>query len=183
MRCAPGGGCTVEGMETMRDAVDHGPEAQGDDARYAAELLERLSHSKFRASFSLGVADRAYAWSKGMPVVARHARELLRARVGAARPLKDGKQTPYRGHPVFVAQHATATCCRSCIARWHGIPAGVPLSDRQIERLATLVTAWIQRDLDAHPRPATGTAPLPSRSRTRGSGRGRAGASVQLTLF
>jgi hypothetical protein len=170
-------------METMRDAVDHGPEAQGDDARYAAELLERLSHSKFRASFSLGVADRAYAWSKGMPVVARHARELLRARVGAARPLKDGKQTPYRGHPVFVAQHATATCCRSCIARWHGIPAGVPLSDRQIERLATLVTAWIQRDLDAHPRPATGTAPLPSRSRTRGSGRGRAGASVQPTLF
>ncbi len=179
MRCEEGGGCTVDDMETMRDALDHGPEAGDDDARYAAELLDRLSHSKFRASFSLGAADRAYAWSKGIPVVAGHARELLRARVGAARPFKDGKQTPYRGHPVFVAQHATATCCRSCIARWHGIPVGVTLSDRQIERLATLVTAWIQRDLDAHPRPT----PASVQPRKRGRGRGRAGTPKQPTLF
>ncbi len=30
----------------------------------------------------------------------------------AAEPRNDGKQTPFRGHPVFTAQHATATCCR-----------------------------------------------------------------------
>ncbi len=24
-----------------------------------------------------------------------------------------------KGHPVFVAQHATATCCRECIRKWH----------------------------------------------------------------
>ncbi|MEU6081408.1 DUF4186 family protein [Streptomyces sp. NPDC047108] len=41
-----------------------------------------------------------------------------------AEPYKDGRQTPYRGHPVFVAQHATATCCRGCPQRCHHIPQG-----------------------------------------------------------
>jgi hypothetical protein len=33
-----------------------------------------------------------------------------------------------RGHPVFIAQHATATCCRGCLAKWHDIPAGRALT-------------------------------------------------------
>lgn len=41
-----------------------------------------------------------------------------------ARLSRIGRQTPYRGHPVFVAQHAAATCCRTCLERWHAIPAG-----------------------------------------------------------
>ena len=84
-------------------------------------------------------------------MIDRHARELLRKRVGAAEPRNDGRQTPWRGHPVFTAQHATATCCRGCIAKWHGIPKGVALTDGQIGRLADLVMAWIDRDLAAHP--------------------------------
>ncbi|WP_251023391.1 DUF4186 family protein [Streptomyces sp. ISL-10] len=31
--------------------------------------------------------------------------------------------------PVFVAQHATATCCRTCLERWHVVPAGRALDD------------------------------------------------------
>ncbi|MCP9485713.1 MAG: DUF4186 domain-containing protein [Gaiellaceae bacterium MAG52_C11] len=40
---------------------------------------------------------------------------MIAQRVAPAAPRKDGKQTPYRGHPVFVAQHATATCCRTVL--------------------------------------------------------------------
>ena len=63
----------------------------------------------------------------------------------------DGRQTPWRGHPVFTAQHATATCCRGCIAKWHHLPQGRELTDAEIDRLADLVMAWIERDLIRHP--------------------------------
>ena len=51
--------------------------------------------------------------------------------------VNDGKQTPMRGHPVFIAQHATATCCRECIRKWHKMQPGKGLSQVQ------------QADLDA----------------------------------
>ncbi|WP_407923123.1 DUF4186 domain-containing protein [Bifidobacterium xylocopae] len=113
--------------------------------------MDRLGTSKFRASFALSPGDRAYARAKGKATIDRHARDLLRRRVGAAYPAKDGKQTPYRGHPVFTAQHATATCCRGCIERWHHIPKGRPLTDGEVNHLSALVMAWIERDLVAHP--------------------------------
>ena len=76
---------------------------------------------------------------------------MLRARVGDAEPKNDGRQTPWRGHPVFTAQHATATCCRGCIAKWHHLEQGRALSDEDIDHLADLVMAWIERDLTNHP--------------------------------
>lgn len=113
------------------------------DQAYAAALLGRLSKSKFRSSFRLRPADRDYFVKKGRTIICRHAHELLAARVGVADPPKDGKQTPYRGHPVFTAQHATATCCRGCIAKWHGIPKGRPLMPAELDRLVTLIMAWL----------------------------------------
>ena len=118
---------------------------------WISATLQRLSHSAFRAKFVLTVRDRAYARAKGRDVIAAHARDLLRTRVGDAEPRSDGRQTPWRGHPVFTAQHATATCCRGCIAKWHGIPKGRALTDGETARLADLVMAWIDRDLAAHP--------------------------------
>ncbi|MGV9305492.1 DUF4186 family protein [Nonomuraea sp. NPDC003727] len=61
--------------------------------------------------------------------------DLIARRLVPAEPYKDGEQTPCRGHPVFVAQHATATCCRTCLHRWHDIPRGRELtSERAGER-------------------------------------------------
>nr|WP_240544377.1 DUF4186 domain-containing protein [Bifidobacterium sp. SO4] len=113
--------------------------------------MERLAHSQFRAKFQLADKDRAYARAKGKAIIDRHAREMLRDRVGAAEPKNDGRQTPWRGHPVFTAQHATATCCRGCIEKWHHIPKGRELTDDEVNRLADLVMAWIERDLVNHP--------------------------------
>ncbi len=122
-----------------------------DERIWIEKTMERLSYSTFRSKFVLSDKDRAYARSKGKTTIDRHACELLRSRVGAANPVKDGKQTPWRGHPVFTAQHATATCCRGCIEKWHHIPRGRELTDEEIRRLADLIMVWIERDLIRHP--------------------------------
>ena len=122
-----------------------------DERRWIDGTLERLAHSAFRAKFALTDKDRAYARAKGKATIDRHAREMLRARVGDAVPKNDGRQTPWRGHPVFTAQHATATCCRGCIEKWHHIPKGRELTDIEVNHLADLVMAWIERDLTNHP--------------------------------
>lgn len=122
-----------------------------DERIWIEKTMERLSYSTFRSKFVLSDKDRAYARSKGKTTIDRHACELLRSRVGAANPVKDGKQTPWRGHPVFTAQHATATCCRGCIEKWHHIPRGRELTDEEIQRLADLIMVWIERDLIRHP--------------------------------
>jgi len=49
-----------------------------------------------------------------------------------------------KGHPVFFAQHATATCCRGCIQRWHGIKKGSALNGKEIELVVGLVMGWIE---------------------------------------
>lgn len=122
-----------------------------DESTWVEHTLVRLGESQFRAKFVLSEADRSYARDKGRHVIDRHAHEMLRARVGEAQPSNDGRQTPWRGHPVFTAQHATATCCRGCIEKWHGIAKGRPLTDAGVNRLADLVMAWIDRDLTNHP--------------------------------
>lgn len=133
-----------------------GSASVGADEAWIQDTLARLEHSRFRAGFSLSARDRAYARTKGRDTIDRHAHEMLAKRVGPAHPLKDGKQTPYRGHPVFTAQHATATCCRGCIERWHRIPRGRALTDAEVDALASLVMAWIERDLVNHPVSASG---------------------------
>ena len=76
----------------------------------------------------------------------RHAREFVTRRLAPARPLKDGRQTPWKGHPVFVAQHATATCCRGCLAKWHRIPRGVALSAAQQDYVVGIIMTLLKND-------------------------------------
>src|SRR3954463_13105701 len=86
--------------------------------------LERIGRQPFRQKFHLRGPDRAYAETRSGAELRRHAAEMIAKRLAPAAPRNDGKQTPYRGHPVFVAQHATATCCRTCLLRWHDIEKG-----------------------------------------------------------
>ena len=105
--------------------------------------LRALARHPFRARFHLRGRDAATVELRGMDVVREHAAELLAKRLAPAAPHKDGKQTPYRGHPVFVAQHATATCCRACLEKWHAIPAGRPLSDEEQRHLVAAIGRWL----------------------------------------
>ena len=70
------------------------------------EALEKLKTSKFRAGFALKEKDKAYVREKGMDTIRRHAQDFIRQRLALAVIPNDGKQTPMRGHPVFIAQHA-----------------------------------------------------------------------------
>lgn len=94
-------------------------------------LFKRLAASTFRSRFHLSEKDRFYIEQKGMNVVSRHAADLVAKRLAPAVIPNDGKQTPMRGHPVFLAQHATGCCCRGCLAKWHGIPAGRALTEAE----------------------------------------------------
>ena len=72
-----------------------------------------------------------YLKEKGVDTIARHAADFIRKRLAPAVIPNDGKQTPMRGHPVFIAQHATGCCCRGCFEKWHRIPAGRELTDEE----------------------------------------------------
>jgi hypothetical protein len=117
--------------------------------RELPELFTALKDSAFRKRFRLGPAEHRYLSEKGLGVVTAHARNFIQDRLTPAYPKNDGRQTPMRGHPVFIAQHATATCCRSCLAKWHGIAKGVCLSDEEVEYIIRVLTAWIDRQLDS----------------------------------
>ena len=111
--------------------------------------LKALARQPFRAKFHLRGRDAATVELRGMDAVRRHAGELLAKRLAPAQPHKDGKQTPYRGHPVFVAQHATATCCRGCLERWHGIPKGRELTEAEQRYAVDVICRWIEADMAA----------------------------------
>lgn len=126
-----------------------------DTTRYE-ERLAALARSNFRSRFHLTLRDRQYICDKGWDVMRRHAADFVAQRLAPAVIPNDGKQTPMRGHPVFIAQHATACCCRGCLAKWHGIPAGRSLTDAEQRYIVGLLLFWMQREM---------TSPLPVRRR------------------
>ncbi|MBS4846810.1 MAG: DUF4186 domain-containing protein [Burkholderiales bacterium] len=115
-------------------------------------LFQKLARSKFRSKFRLNYDDRLFAEMKGPEVLRQHAHDLIIKRLAPEEPLKDGKQTPVKGHPVFVAQHATGCCCRGCLLKWHDIPKHRELSDEEVEYIVKVLLEWIARDLQKEPR-------------------------------
>ncbi|SLM62165.1 MULTISPECIES: DUF4186 domain-containing protein [Dickeya] len=110
-------------------------------------LFSRLSRSRFRQRFHLKHQEREYCINKGKAVIAAHAASFITQRLMPATPANDGKQTPMRGHPVFIAQHATATCCRRCLEKWHGIPQHAALTLKQQDYIVNAILYWLEREL------------------------------------
>lgn len=107
------------------------------------DLFAAFSKSQFRSRFRLGPKELAYLNEKTLPVILEHGRKFIDERLAPAEPKNDGRQTPMRGHPVFIAQHATATCCRDCLEKWHRIPQGQPLTEEQIEHILAVISRWL----------------------------------------
>ena len=109
--------------------------------------LEELSKSKFRTSFHLNKKMIVYVKEKGFETIKNHAYDFIEERLKPENPKNDGKQTPMKQiHPVFIAQHACACCCRSCLEKWHHIPKGKELSNNEINYIVTLLLEWIKRE-------------------------------------
>ena len=110
------------------------------------QALDRLGKSKFRSKFHLRKSDRDYIKSKGLEVIRSHAADFISDRLAPAVIQNDGKQTPMRGHPVFIAQHACACCCRGCLNKWYRVSKDIELTSVQQENIVNLLMAWIERE-------------------------------------
>ncbi len=111
--------------------------------------LDEIARHPFRAKFHLRARERAFVELRGMDTVRAHAHDLIGKRLAPAQPHKDGKQTPWGGHPVFRAQHATATCCRSCLLKGHEIPRGRELTGAEQDHVVDVICRWIERECAA----------------------------------
>lgn len=111
-------------------------------------ILERLKLSKFRASFHLKQKDFDYIEEKGIMTIKSHCQDFVSKRLSNTSKVVDGKQTPMHGHPVFVAQHATATCCRECLAKWHKIKNNHILTDAEQNYVVSVIMDWINAEIE-----------------------------------
>lgn len=110
-------------------------------------LFQSLSKSKFRSSFHLRKYMISYINEKGLDVIERHAYDFVNKKLKPAYPKNDGRQTAMKGHPVFIAQHATATCCRGCLEKWHKIPKGRELTDNEVEYIVKVIMIWLEKEM------------------------------------
>lgn len=111
------------------------------------EKLDSLSKSKFRSSFHLRKYMKDYINEKGLDKIENDAYDFIKTRISNTSKFIDGKQTPMKGHPVFISQHATATCCRGCLYKWHHIPKDGELTSHEIDFCVALIMAWINKEL------------------------------------
>lgn len=114
--------------------------------KYLDDLFSALSQSTFRSRFRLGAKEQTYLAEKGLPAILDHGRQFIRERLAPAEPKNDGRQTPMRGHPIFIAQPATATCCRGCLQKWHHIAKGRDLTDDEIEYVVAVLSQWLSEN-------------------------------------
>jgi hypothetical protein len=109
------------------------------------DLFSALAKSPFRRRFRLRGRELEYLQQKSLPVVLEHAADFIEKRLAPANPVNDGKQTPMRHHPVFIAQHATGTCCRGCLLKWHRIPKGRELTRDEKLYVVEVIKEWLVR--------------------------------------
>ena len=112
------------------------------------ELFANLSKSSFRSKFHLKEKDLLYIDKKGIDTIKSHAYDFITNRLSMKNISNDGKQTPMKGHPVFIAEHATATCCRKCLYKWHKIEKEKTLNNEEIDYIVNIIMKWIQNEIN-----------------------------------
>ncbi len=114
------------------------------------DIFNRLKNSKFRNSFSLKQKDFDYINKVGIDKIKEHCLDFVTKRLKDPSQFADGKQTPFKGHPVFIAQHATATCCRGCLCKWHKIEKTHILSEKEIAYICSIIISWIKVEIQKY---------------------------------
>lgn len=105
-----------------------------------------LSLSKFRSSFHLTKKDIIYIDKHGLEKMCQDAYDIINKRLAPQVIPNDGKQTPFHGHPVFIAQHATGCCCRTCLYKWHHISPNRSLTTNEINYIVAIIMTWIIKE-------------------------------------
>jgi hypothetical protein len=122
------------------------------DFDYLREALEKelIRHEFWRIDIPDHV--RALALKPRRPFDEMLERNVAaRIRPPAAQIFRDGTQTPFPHSPeariYHYGQHATGTCCRQCLAYWHGIAADVALGKRELDYAFGLVRRYVTEKL------------------------------------
>lgn len=110
------------------------------------DALAKLNKSKFRSRFHLKQEDIDYIDKKGLEKIRSDAEDFISKRLAPAQIPNDGRQTPMKGHPVFIAQHSTACCCRGCLNKWYNVPKNTELSAARQKKIVNLIMAWIEKE-------------------------------------
>lgn len=118
-----------------------------DDGRWLT-LRARVRKSDFRSKFLLGDKEIKYLYDKGLEIVRNNAFDIFRNHLAATHDEIVVHHTPLMDHPVFKAQQATATCCRECIAKWHGISTLNELSGDELSYLVDIALIWLCDNID-----------------------------------
>ena len=108
--------------------------------------LAKLNKSKFRSRFHLKQEDIDYIDKKGLEKIRSDAEDFISKRLAPAQIPNDGRQTPMKGHPVFIAQLATACCCRGCLNKWYNVPKNTELSAVRQKKIVNLIMTWIEKE-------------------------------------
>ena len=114
--------------------------------KFLENKLQKLSSSKFRSGFILKEKDKNYILEKGLDLIESHCTDFINQRLAIYPTPNDGKQTPMRGHPVFIAQHACACCCRGCLEKWHHIPKNREMTEKEKKFVVALLMYWIEKN-------------------------------------
>ena len=107
-------------------------------------LRTKLTRSKQIVSLDMGDPEKEYVHSRGIDILKLHATDFVRKRIAPAEPKNDGRQTPLKGHPVFIAQHATGTSDRIKLKKFHGIKEGTELNEKEIAYVVDIIIRWIE---------------------------------------
>ena len=121
-------------------------ESKGLKLKDSDQIFLDLAKSEFRSTFRLKGKELKYLRDKGFQMIQEHAYYFINTRLAPAYPTNDGKQTPMRNHPVFIAQHATATCCRRCLEKWHKIERGREMTADEIDYVVSVLMKWLKKE-------------------------------------
>ena len=110
-------------------------------------LKQKLSRSTQIPSLAIGEPEKEYVMSRGIDILRLHATDFVNKRIAPAVPKNDGRQTPLKGHPVFIAQHATGTSDRVKLEKFHGIKANMALTEKEVAYIVNIILRWIQEQI------------------------------------
>lgn len=120
---------------------------QNIDDKQWKTLKQKLARSKQIVSLALGEPEKEYVQSRGLDILRLHATDFVNKRLAPANPKNDGRQTPLKGHPVFIAQHATGTSDRVKLEKFHGIKSGIDLTEKEVAYVVSVILRWIQEQI------------------------------------
>jgi len=121
---------------------------QNIDDKQWKTLKQKLARSRQISPPAMGEPEKEYVLSRGIDILRLHATDFVKKRLAPADPKNDGRQTPLKGHPVFIAQHATGTSDRAKLEKFHGIQTGIELTEKEVAYIVSVILRWIDEQVN-----------------------------------